>query len=72
MMTDYELDSYIRKRHYYLSEQEYIYICYNCPQINYNQYDAYSNKFIIRSDAGNRWAFDVYKERVYENKTNKL
>jgi hypothetical protein len=59
-MYDWELRQYLEVRGYKLSTNEYLHVCYTCPQINHVKYDAFSDDFEVWTDDRNYFRFKVY------------
>lgn len=58
-MYDYELENFLLNRNYFLSSNEYIYICSTCPQITHIKYNSFNDDFEIKTDCNN-FKFKVY------------
>lgn len=57
-----ELFRYLEERRYILSTNEYLHVCYTCPQINDVKYNAFSDEFEIWTDDRYNFRFKVKKE----------
>ena len=60
-MFDWEILNYLENKQFSISNKEYIYICYTCPQINHIKYNSFEDKFEIWTDY-NHFKFNVYCE----------
>lgn len=58
-MYDWELQNYLNERNNALTNDEYMYICNNCPQLNHVKYNPFENCFEAWSDY-NYFKFQVY------------
>lgn len=61
-MYDNELGQYLDSKGYSLSTDEYLYVCYTCPQINKVKYDAFSDYFEVWTDDKGYFRFEVFNK----------
>ena len=66
-MYSWEITQTLQNVNYNIDSETYINICRTSPQIIDIKYDAYENKFEMRSNDNYYWKFNVYYENKGEN-----